>query len=1148
MNVRCRAPKNAALTLFFWLVTIGGVYANSGGTISMRYDPGPGEDGRPFSIEYQWAYATGLEDHRVSMTMTGNTVTAGGRRYTQADLQRIFAARAERDGTKVGVENQLRMYGPASLQVEATVEAGGRTARMNLSFGFAEASFSGSGINGIGWNQSTLQALGIDRDEFERLTRSGEVRVTTARIVDVTWNNWVNNLSETIADAQRPATTEEAASSAGNQSDGAQSQAANVTRLSAQRRTRAPQAPQSSYNWQRDYAAFQQDTARIQQMGDTLTSAMDQTFSAIRNWQEQQQRQRRWEAAASLNTSGQSPEQMIRQVEQQQRELEQLAAERRAELQREMEEMRRKADQAIQNANTEAEAIAGGVMGLAAIAGEVGGSAAINRQQRQANQELERQLTEAFREIQRDITRDIDSSIDIAMQGKAQTLFPEQFAYFEEVIAYYSDYKRQIDSGFTIRNTDWMYPQGRRPREPRLGSRPDYTTATISSLMRNKWAMLEQREPYSDETRDSLYFLTGVAIDRFQRRPEPYYYRSLLTDDVIDRYLLSRQADKLGNDQVYSRKAQQDRVSLSTAFFEALSANNRSMIRRVWQIGLATELRNVAGEGAYLYSLSRNTNALDYLLGLESSSERRRLAQSLLVLAASKGLVDGIDVLIDRGADPERRDGSTGATPVLAAASEGQLGAVSHLSDNHGVNARAAFDDANRLGFDAARFHLARYLFGQAVSRNQPSLIGNALVYEAAVVHTTYRGGTSYLGYAAANDRRLFLEAAFDAGISPNATDPRGVSIIGVAMEGNAEDETIRLLAGAGASLEAVDSDGRTLLHWAAEITRPQLVSYLLSRGAPTRQADNFGRLPLHAAATGLPNREFEQVLGATGTVDVPDNEGNTPIHVALSAARADRAFRMLVFADSVDVQNDQGASYLHLAVTRAPQLVTTLLDVGAKVDAMDVAGNSPLHLAITNDRNREALAILAAGADLTMQNAVGRTPLHEAIEDGDPAWPSMVGNGAALRLTDAEGNTPIHQMLQRDWRRTAGFIWRFQPPADTPNAGGATYLHLAARNGDRTTVEALLANGASLDLIDAEGNTALHLAARAGALETAMVLLQAGADPAARNAGGNTPSVVAGDEGHDETERFIRLYRRNPRYFRRVLRTTLSSGDSRGQ
>ena len=72
------------------------------------------------------------------------------------------------------------------------------------------------------------------------------------------------------------------------------------------------------------------------------------------------------------------------------------------------------------------------------------------------------------------------------------------------------------------------------------------------------------------------------------------------------------------------------------------------------------------------------------------------------------------------------------------------------------------------------------------------------------------------------------------------------------------------------------------------------------------------------------------------------------------------------------------------------------------------------------------------------------------------------------------------------------------------------TTLHWAARNGQATTVAALVAAGTPADTPDADGMTPLHFAAQNGQLEVVRILLAAGADPQARNALGRTPMHYA--------------------------------------
>src|SRR6202044_2223272 len=76
------------------------------------------------------------------------------------------------------------------------------------------------------------------------------------------------------------------------------------------------------------------------------------------------------------------------------------------------------------------------------------------------------------------------------------------------------------------------------------------------------------------------------------------------------------------------------------------------------------------------------------------------------------------------------------------------------------------------------------------------------------------------------------------------------------------------------------------------------------------------------------------------------------------------------------------------------PEAVKTLLDAGARIDAQDYRGFTPLMLAIGTDHyNRRTIKMLVAhGADQHLTNHDGETALDWANKFGDPAVVHAVG------------------------------------------------------------------------------------------------------------------------------------------------------------
>lgn len=1151
--------------------------AQTSGSERMQYNLSAGEDGRPFSLTYSWGYSDGLESHRVQMNMSSNAITVGGRRFTADRLQQFYAERAARSGTRIGMEDDIAVYGPGEVVVEATVRAGsgGATQQVPLTFGFFDNRFSGPTNASIGGQTPTQASLGISHDEFRQLTRNGLVEVVNARIVEVRWNHWFDSLAAAIADPgtggeeSDQSARSDAAQGRGGSAGSGGSDTAGRSRTSPPDVVRRPSTPTPPPSPNTDYGQYVDEYAAEEfRRQQAVVGAVGNFFDEIAAMQRSEQNRRRWDAAASLETSGQSPEALIRQVEQKKRELDQLAEQRRAEHRRDMQELRAEADRTIEDAQSSEEAIVGAIAGLGALGGEIVGDISIQRQQRRAEEDLERQLTEEFERIQQQVFTDIDRSVDTAEQGKAQTLFPEEFTYFEQVISYYGSYRSQVQSGFSIDDTQWLYPQQQQPRVPRLPRRPNYTAGSAAELMAAKWAMIENNGPHAGEAHESLDFLTAYAMDQFSERPEPYYYRSLLTDEVLDRYLLSRRASEIARRNPYRGKARRDFSALTNAFFSALEQNNRSLVRRVWNVGLLSDMRHSTGDGAYLFALRSNVSALDHLLSLHDSSSRSELAQRLLILAASEGVVDGVSVLIERGARADRREGETGMTPVLAAASNGQLEVVGVLERDYRINARSALDDANNRNLRSAQYYLSLYLVERAVTRDNPALLGNALRYEPEVVNASYRDETSYLGYAVAEGRTRFLTAARETNVDPNSTDPSGKGMLAIAMEKGAQDSMFRFLIDWGASLATPGPGGRTTLHWAVEEHRPELVSYLLDQDPPINQQDGTGRTPLmaaiaaeneesvrsimsltpdyalqdgdgqaalHYAVQHLEGEVFTAILRATANVEIPDNGGNTPLHLALASAEVPKAQELLAFESAIDIQNNRGESYLHVAARNVAEMIDPLLERNASVNLVDRSGNTPLHVSIMAQQTAASIRLLRHGADPAMSNQAGDAPVHVAIKQQRPAWLSLV-RSSTVEVPDEEGNTPIHLVMNRGWGAAGSLIKTHNVDPNSTNRAGQSYLHIAAQNGDRLTADMLIEAGAEVNVQDEAGNTPLHYAAGVDALEVVTVLLQAGADSSLSNNEGDTARDIAGAEEYGETEDFIRTYSRRPSFFRRLV------------
>ena len=156
---------------------------------------------------------------------------------------------------------------------------------------------------------------------------------------------------------------------------------------------------------------------------------------------------------------------------------------------------------------------------------------------------------------------------------------------------------------------------------------------------------------------------------------------------------------------------------------------------------------------------------------------------------------------------------------------------------------------------------------------------------------------------------------------------------------------------------------GATLLHYAADDTRPSLVAVLLDAGADPDARDGCGWSPLGYACR---NREHgatlaAHLLEAGADVNVRLNWDRTPLHIAAACSWASSVeVCKLLIAEGIDVnaRNADGQTALEYAVAHAiPRCVATLLEAGAVVtrnvvrDAMSEGSPRGLQMLIRADR-----------------------------------------------------------------------------------------------------------------------------------------------------------------------------------------------------
>ncbi|MCS5616842.1 MAG: ankyrin repeat domain-containing protein [Pirellulales bacterium] len=242
----------------------------------------------------------------------------------------------------------------------------------------------------------------------------------------------------------------------------------------------------------------------------------------------------------------------------------------------------------------------------------------------------------------------------------------------------------------------------------------------------------------------------------------------------------------------------------------------------------------------------------------------------------------------------------------------------------------------------------------------------------------------------------------------------------------------------------------------------------------------------------------LETFFAAGVAPDTPDASGATALHAAAQAGRGETVTLLLAQgADPNRVSGEGWSPLLLAALFGRDTVVTELLSYAADPGASNPDGQLALHLAAAKGHLSTLDALLAAGVSIDQRSPEGATALHAvAVTPQLEAAAHLLARGADPMARGGDHQTPLHVTafgFDRG-REMATLLLDAGAEIDATNKHRATALLLAAQQGNRGVIQALLGRGANPELRSVGGRTALE-AARAADQEDAAKLLEGIAD-----------------------------------------------------
>ncbi|HEV2601499.1 MAG TPA: ankyrin repeat domain-containing protein [Candidatus Babeliales bacterium] len=586
-----------------------------------------------------------------------------------------------------------------------------------------------------------------------------------------------------------------------------------------------------------------------------------------------------------------------------------------------------------------------------------------------------------------------------------------------------------------------------------------------------------------------------------------------------------------------------------TALMLAAYSRQLEVVQFLVAAGVDKDAHDANGETALMYALkelrhlsypdmidarNKQLDLIRFLVtaGVDLAARDQHGRTAFLYAAGSRDL-EAVQLLINAGADKEVRDAG-GQTALMHAVAENSLEIVRFLvhigldKDAYDVQGRTALISAANYGY----LDIVQFLVGVGANKD---------AYD--------KDGQSSLMLVAHYGRLDTVRFLLQAGVDKNAQDKKGKTALMLAADYNWL-EIVQILVEAGADVDIEDADGKTALQIAEDggPSSKQIVEYLQAKRTDpfviidrpnavevlkqlskeeivSYKKDKHGRTILMYAVEKGKSDVVQFLVQAGVDVNETDTKGRTALMFAAQYGKLDVAKFLVQSGATVDAKRVDGKTALQIAqdvgkraegVAQYLQnfiLLTDLFAVIAHPDAMDLLnkfskerivtygtnkdGLTPLMYAVEQDKIRVVEYLVGAGVDLDAKNSDGKTAEQMAESTSRSRIAHYLQEYKKLTTDVFAAIDDYHPMT---WLRKYSKEVLVSYPKN--KKGQTPLIYAVEKDGyeQQKVVQFLVGAGVDINDRDAEGMTALMRAARMARAEIAGYLINAGADKEVRS------------------------------------------------
>ena len=323
--------------------------------------------------------------------------------------------------------------------------------------------------------------------------------------------------------------------------------------------------------------------------------------------------------------------------------------------------------------------------------------------------------------------------------------------------------------------------------------------------------------------------------------------------------------------------------------------------------------------------------------------------------------------------------------------------------------------------------------------------------------------------------------------------------------------QTVRAIIDHGADVNAVNNRGQTALWFACVDGQESFVKILLNAGADPSIADKYGDSCLQAAIHGQCSTEIIQEIHDHGAhVNAVNNDGATPLLLACSTAQGESVELLLILGADPNIADTDGDTSILSAIEGycSVNTIQKLINYGAKVNATNNKGMTPLLKACSYRQMDVVKVLLEAGADPTIVDDVHYSSLHAAVDGqcSKDTLQALTDYGAHIDATRKDGTNALLRACKTGQSESVMFLLEAGADVNIAKPDGNTCLHEAVcGHCSKEILQKIIQQGVNVNDVNNHIQTSLILACYTKQSESAKYLLENGADPNVSDADGYT-------------------------------------------